>query len=223
MRRRASRGPRHSLRLRGDGHSTVNHAALALIVAGALLLGGTQVLHPSGQEPNSSLWAQATRGGENFWASDSNCDAPSSWNQQFSGSAGGGVSPYTYTWYFGNQSPVSHSQDPDPRFTSLTSFNVSLEVNDSSGNHAWSNLSVEFWPSPGCGLPTIPIYDTAGFALGVFLLAVLVMIAIGVALRRRAKRRGRRASQPEAIEPAPTQTLERPSGAEALDNIEHDR
>ncbi len=94
----------------------MNLAALTLVAVGILLLGVAHAPRPDpavsetgtvagvpGGEVDSSFWAQATRGGESFWASDSNCDSPSSWNQQFTGTAGGGVPPYTYTWYFGSQ------------------------------------------------------------------------------------------------------------------------
>ncbi len=121
------------------------------------------------------------------------------------------------------QSPVSHNQDPDPRFTSLAPFNVSLEANDSINSHAWSNLTVQFGPSPGCGLPHFPIYESPVFVLGAVIIALSAVVLVAFVRRARRRRRAKRVGERGASEgAAPEKPEPTPNGA-PLDAIAHDR
>jgi PKD repeat protein len=58
--------------------------------------------------------------------------APS--NIQFSGSASGGVAPYTYAWDFGDGSAISNQQNPDHGYDSPGVYAVTLTVTDSQAH-----------------------------------------------------------------------------------------
>lgn len=52
----------------------------------------------------------------------------------FKGSAGGGVGPYTYTWDFGDGSPLDYSAEPCHTYDSSGIYTVSMTARDSLGS-----------------------------------------------------------------------------------------
>ena len=54
-------------------------------------------------------------------------------NVCFTGGASNGTPPYTYTWTFGDGSPVSHEQNPCHAYTTAKPYTVVLSVTDSVG------------------------------------------------------------------------------------------
>lgn len=64
----------------------------------------------------------------------------------FDGSACGGSGTYSYFWTFGD-GETSTSQDATVTYATAGIYTVSLEVNDTAGDHAWSNITVSVDPS----------------------------------------------------------------------------
>ena len=77
---------------------------------------------------------------------------------QFTGSASGGVSPYSYSWTFGDGSS-SNQQNPSYTFQTAGSYVATLSVTDSQGNTATSSVTINAFAQvhfSESGLPNIP-------------------------------------------------------------------
>src|SRR2546430_1467991 len=86
----------------------------------------------------------------------------------FTGGAQGGHPPYSYSWNFGDGSPISTVQNPTHIFGSSGSYDVVLTVTDAGGNHAVSSTLVQI----GGGTSMSPLAlglltGGLGFAAGV--------------------------------------------------------
>jgi PKD repeat protein len=53
---------------------------------------------------------------------------------QFTDATGGGTPPYTYTWDFGDDSPVSHEQNPKHTYAAFGYYTVKLTITDDALN-----------------------------------------------------------------------------------------
>jgi PKD repeat protein len=60
----------------------------------------------------------------------------------FTGAAGGGVPTYTYSWDFGDASPLSTTQNPSHNYTAVGSYTATLTVTDSAATTATSSVTV---------------------------------------------------------------------------------
>jgi outer membrane protein assembly factor BamB len=61
---------------------------------------------------------------------------------QFNGSASGGSPPYSYSWSFGDGSPISNQQNPSHSYSSIGTFTAVLTVTDSAGSFASSSVAI---------------------------------------------------------------------------------
>jgi len=79
-------------------------------------------------------------------------------NIQFRGDAFGGIPPYTYHWDFGDGN-TSDQQNPTHSYSTVRTFNATLTVHDSTGNHtsdtAQVNIRYEL-PTVAIKRPTYP-------------------------------------------------------------------
>jgi PKD repeat protein len=64
-------------------------------------------------------------------------------NVCFSGTATGGLPPYSYSWNFGDNSPVVIGVAPCHIYSSAGNFSVTLSVTDSIGNESSTNIVVK--------------------------------------------------------------------------------
>ncbi|MCL5963261.1 MAG: PKD domain-containing protein [Candidatus Thermoplasmatota archaeon] len=60
---------------------------------------------------------------------------------QFNGNAGGGISPYTWQWTFGDGA-TSTAQNPVHSYPISGTYTVNLKVTDSNGDHATSSVTI---------------------------------------------------------------------------------
>ena len=91
---------------------------------------------------------------ENFWVqgstplSASATGTPTTGNApltvSFTGSATGGTAPYSYSWNFGDGSPLSTAQNPSHTYTSAGTYTATLTVTDSASpaNTATSSVTI---------------------------------------------------------------------------------
>jgi PKD repeat protein len=61
---------------------------------------------------------------------------------QFTGTASGGTSPYTYSWSFGDGTPTSSTQNPAHTFTAVGSYTVILTVHDAASATATASTTI---------------------------------------------------------------------------------
>jgi PKD repeat protein len=73
-------------------------------------------------------------------------------NVIFTGSASGGVPPYTYSWNFGDGSPADAQQNPSHSYLSAGIYNAVLTVHDSAAHVATASVAVS---------ATVPLQATA--------------------------------------------------------------
>lgn len=102
---------------------------------------------------------------------------PAPLNVSFSSNVSGGTSPYTYAWNFSSLG-TSTAADPSWNFSTAGSYNVSLSVQDASGNTASrsievtvgsspANLSAVAFATPEVGTTPMPVNFTAYVSGGV--------------------------------------------------------
>ncbi len=92
---------------------------------------------------------------------------------RFSGGAVGGVPPYSFTWNFGDSSPVAHSEDPVHTYNGSGVYTVVLAVVDSEGAQATRAIQVSTLGF--LGLPHEDgYYVLAGATIAVLVVAVVV-------------------------------------------------
>jgi PKD repeat protein len=68
------------------------------------------------------------------------------------GNATGGAPPYSFTWYFGPNSPLSYGRETNHTYTVPGAYNVTLWVLDSANDNASVTQPV-YAPSPPCPVP----------------------------------------------------------------------
>ncbi|MDE1821912.1 MAG: PKD domain-containing protein [Euryarchaeota archaeon] len=106
----------------------------------------------------------------------------------FNGTATGGNPPFSFAWRFGDGGS-SIVRNPIHSFTRAGSYSASLWVNDSRGRVATSSVSITVAePSPPLVLGLPPAIVCAVFVASAF--AVVVLLAVFVARRRRGRRAG---------------------------------
>jgi PKD repeat protein len=96
----------------------------------------------------------------------------------FTGGAQGGLPPYSYSWDFGDSTPISTVQNPNHIFGSSGTYTVVLVVTDAEGNHATNSIRVQVGTGPsegaGAGALALPlIAGLLGFGAGVATVAGL--------------------------------------------------
>src|SRR5207253_2177884 len=74
----------------------------------------------------------------------------------FTGTAGGGMAPYSYSWNFGDGSAASTSQNPSHAYTSASQFTAVLTLTDANGVKATANVLVTVHSLPTVGAATSP-------------------------------------------------------------------
>jgi len=85
----------------------------------------------------------------------------------FTGGAQGGLPPYSYSWDFGDGTPISTVQNPNHIFGSPGTYTVVLVVTDADGNHATNSIRVQVGTSPSEGALALPlIAGGLGFGAG---------------------------------------------------------
>lgn len=86
----------------------------------------------------------------------------------FTGGAQGGQPPYSYSWNFGDGTPVSTVQNPTHIFALSGTYTVVLTVADAKGNHSSSSILVQIGgAAPISALALEMLIGGAGFAAGV--------------------------------------------------------
>lgn len=86
----------------------------------------------------------------------------------FTGGAQGGLPPYSYSWNFGDGTPISTVQNPSHIFESPGTYTVVLAVTDAEGNHATGSILVQIGSGPSTGLLTLELVAGGlGFGAGV--------------------------------------------------------
>lgn len=72
----------------------------------------------------------------------------------FTASVQGGTPPYNYRWDFGDQSPVSGDQNPVHTYTLAGTYEVTLSVEDSTGESTVGRVAVQ------ANEPVVPVVDS---------------------------------------------------------------
>src|SRR5579859_4616883 len=77
-------------------------------------------------------------------------------NVAFTGTATGGTPPYSYSWNFGDGSPVSTAQNPSHTYSTAATYTATLTVTDSASPANTASSSVTITASPVQGTPPGP-------------------------------------------------------------------
>ena len=85
----------------------------------------------------------------------------------FTGAAQGGEPPYSYSWNFGDDSPISTVQNPSHVFGSPGSYAVVLTITDSGGANATSSIRIQVGGASMGAFPLELVTGGLGFAAGV--------------------------------------------------------
>ena len=114
----------------------------------------------------------------------------------FTGGAQGGHPPYSYSWNFGDGSPISTVQNPTHIFGSSGSYDVVLIVTDAGGNHAVRSTLVQI--GGGTSMSSLALGLLTG-GLG-FAAGVAAMGGLSLWRRRRTKKPPREGPKVESSE-----------------------
>jgi len=79
----------------------------------------------------------------------------------FAGSATGGTQPYSYSWNFGDSSPINNTQNPGHTYTTPGTYTAVLTVTDSHGCQDTDQVTITVYPLP---VARIAAPETAGCA-----------------------------------------------------------
>jgi PKD repeat protein len=119
---------------------------------------------------------------------DVTIDAPSEGNVDedidFSGEADGGLSPYTWSWDFGDAA-TSTVQNPTHRYAENGTYEVTLYVTDSEGNQGVDYFTVDVSdsePSDGGNQDGDTGSSNSGLILFVVVIAVILIAGIGIVI-----------------------------------------
>ncbi len=156
-----------------------------IVIISVAVIGRIELLHDNPRahidpaefsRESLELWAKATV------LSAGSCNGSGvPYPVDFSGEAGGGAPPYNYTWNFRDGSPPVHLASPWHNYTHIfPPFNASLEVNDSAGNHAWSNVTIPHIECPVTKVPSSPsdavLYGTVVVVVAFAVVGVIVVM-----------------------------------------------
>ncbi len=109
----------------------------------------------------------------------------------FTGAAQGGYPPYTYSWNFGDGSPVSTAQDPLHTYAVPGMYTVTLTILDSRGDRTTSSLTILAEGTIGARGPPAWVLPVVG-ALSIGLAAVAAAWTVDWYRRRSNRREGER-------------------------------
>jgi hypothetical protein len=117
-----------------------------------------------------------------------NCSSPLPETARFDSNASGGVSPYNFSWTFGDGSPTGFGQNVSHAYSAYGQFQVTLYVTDGAGDHVAVVHSIDVAPPP-CPppYPPSPSLPPILVILGVTSLAVILM-AIGLVWYSKSRR-----------------------------------
>jgi PKD repeat protein len=103
-------------------------------------------------DPLEDLWVQgATPLSAKAGASPTTGNAPL--NVSFTGSASGGLAPYSYSWNFGDGTAAGTTQNPNHTYSTAGTYTATLTVTDSASPAKTATSTVQITASPIAGAP----------------------------------------------------------------------
>lgn len=100
----------------------------------------------------------------------------------FSSSVTGGTSPYEYEWYFDDDFDIDSTvENPTHTFSEAGKYNITLVVNDSTGNYGYDEAKITITSS---GTPGGSTTDDSSSDSGLipFIVLVVVIVVAGIAV-----------------------------------------